>query len=60
MNYVHYLELRCSPINYTRGDLSEEDVVNIIVDERHDLIVDAEKEISKILQKEFKSGILSN
>ncbi|MCD6122150.1 MAG: hypothetical protein J7K04_09965, partial [Spirochaetales bacterium] len=30
---VHYLELRCSPVNYTRADLTEEDVVNIIVDE---------------------------
>jgi len=53
----------------TEGGLSIWDILQLIknsfrsvftsVDERHDLIVNAEKEISKILQKEFKSGILS-
>lgn len=30
---ISYLELRCSPNNYTRGDLSAQDVVNILMDE---------------------------
>ncbi len=30
---IKYLELRCSPENYTQGGLSSEDVVNIIIDE---------------------------
>jgi adenosine deaminase len=32
-NNIKYLEIRCSPFNYTRGGLSEKDVINIIVDE---------------------------
>ena len=30
---IQYLELRCSPMNYTRGDLSGMDVVRILLDE---------------------------
>lgn len=31
-NSILYLELRCSPINYTRGGLSAEEVVNILLE----------------------------
>ncbi len=30
---IRYLELRCSPLNYTRGGLSSEQVVNILVEQ---------------------------
>lgn len=30
---IRYLELRCSPLNYTRGELAPEQVVNILVEE---------------------------
>src|SRR5690606_4168832 len=32
-DHIRYLELRCSPCNYTRGGLSAREVVNIILDE---------------------------
>ncbi len=32
-NNIRYFELRCSPINYSRGDLTSDDVVSILLEE---------------------------
>lgn len=32
-NNIYYLELRCSPVNYTRGGLSEKRVVTLLLEE---------------------------
>ncbi len=34
---IQYLELRCSPVNYTRGELSSKKVVQILTDELKDI-----------------------
>lgn len=54
---VRYMELRCSPINYTRGSLSGEDVVRIMLEE---LAADEKDVYTALLFIASRHGRMSN